>query len=249
MTYTPRSPSKRFYKIDFTAQTTQNLKPDGTFTIDGKSWTSENTTSATTFSLTNGTGLQIVSTGGTNTKYQDNTRTAPLIRSAVTGSGSQFITPYQLSKIRGFRVMFRVSTNAAQNTQAIMVGMEYTFGAALLHAVNSITFSTSQKIIGQVAASTTSTFDSGLAVGSNDVLAVTLSNPFQPDFDYGVFSGGNFPSSLTTQSTWAGVSPDTTLNGNFEVDWRIVIAAPTNGAAGNFTSTITHMQIDQLLYN
>lgn len=47
------------YTLDFTAQTTQNIKTGGdtTYTVDGKTWTANGTANTSAASITNGTGL------------------------------------------------------------------------------------------------------------------------------------------------------------------------------------------------
>ncbi len=249
MTYTPRNPLKRIYKVDFTAQTTQSFKPDGNYTIDGKTWTTENSTNASVLGITNGTGLVMTINSGGQI-YGDNTRSSALIRAAL----SQWVSPFRQQQIKGVRVMFRVTlTSATLNFQFWKGGFEYGSNPTLIHAVAGTGFSSAVSGVGiqsQVTSGTTSARDGTIAVGSNDVFAVTLIFPFGVDFEQNVFSGGNFPSSLTAKTSWGGGSPDTTLNSNFEVDlWRIVMSGQPTGAASPFTITITHMQIDELLFN
>ena len=51
------------YEVDFAAQATQDIKAggDGPYTIDGKQWTASGSALASTLSLTNGVGLEFVS--------------------------------------------------------------------------------------------------------------------------------------------------------------------------------------------
>lgn len=77
------------YEVDFTAQATLTLS-DGAQTIDGKSWTCANNTHATTFVLTNGTGVQIRPKGDSNNRYDNGDRTLPILTVPVSTLWASF---------------------------------------------------------------------------------------------------------------------------------------------------------------
>jgi hypothetical protein len=110
--------------LDFSAQGSQTLNPDGNYTIGGIVWTKVNSTNdSTAMAVTNGSGLVITpkSTGS----WSSNTRTAPAIELPLSNIISNFDTSF------GLRVYLEVaSENPAANTDALLFGIDNLDGTA-----------------------------------------------------------------------------------------------------------------------
>lgn len=65
------------YELDWTAEGTQTITSDTTWAVDGKTWTSANQAQSTTFSVTNGQGLNITATAGGSRTWTSSAQTAP----------------------------------------------------------------------------------------------------------------------------------------------------------------------------
>lgn len=248
MSYVPRNSWVRLYDIDWTAQATQNMKPDATATIDGISWTSENMASASAGGVTNGTGFAITCSAGA-ANYGDNVRTAPLMRANL----SDIIDDVLLGQSKALRFGFRVTlTNADTNFEFAKSGIERAGTPAQFHSVIGRGYNTGNIIIeGQLSTSATST-RSG-ATSSDDYLEMIWKPHWNFDYRHTAWPGTGQPPRTSTFIT----ALTSTLGSNYLRDatdgltttqhLRLIMCAHPTGSANTFTATWTHMFIDRLV--
>lgn len=232
------------YRLDWTAQGSQNIKTNQDYVVDGRTWTTENGANSNTFDITNGTGLVFTSISGNTANYGDNTRTATLFRVNLR----DVVPDFRFSK--RLRILCRVIlANADTNFEFVKMGLEDGESAAvatLAHMLAGRGFSGSLGNQNQITSFSTASNREGLLATNHDVLALIYRPPFLADFYSGQF-GGDFPSGLTFRSSWgAGRCSVTGTTGNAIVDsqLRFVLVCQATGGTGSFTATFTHLRFD-----
>jgi hypothetical protein len=257
--YVPIGGFKNIYKLDFKAQTTQNLIGGGNFTIDGKTWTVENQGNASAFSLTNGTGLVITTNSGTPA-YQPNDRNAPLIRVDVPSLVGNL--SFVMMKALRFRARV-VLTNSDTNFEVAHLAIEWALHPRFVHLVSSRGWIVSaiQNQNGMCndtvdpGATDNETRD-GSAVTSDDVLELVWGLEWMKESRHSLFASGAFPRLSTLQSSMFGNVPTIaadTVKGVMQnttgstLQPRMALAAAPTSSANSFTATFTNLQIDQLV--
>lgn len=103
--------------IDFSSLANSGAFADGTVAIDGVNWTARNTSAASTFQVTNGTGLQFV-TDGTSGEFNNSSRTAAHIGVAA----STLISDFDATGTYLVEAYFPTLTFTSANNRAL-VGM------------------------------------------------------------------------------------------------------------------------------
>lgn len=86
------------YSLDFTAESSQTLSSNTTYTIGGKTWTKSNSASDNTaMAVTNGTGL-VMRPKGDSTLYDNTGRTIPMLSTLMSGliPGFTLRTPFRV---------------------------------------------------------------------------------------------------------------------------------------------------------
>lgn len=235
------------YRLDWTAQGSQDVRTNQAYTVDGRTWTTENGTNSTSFDVTNGTGLVFVSASGNASNYANNTRTATLFRADLSS-----LIP-GLNNNMAIRIMSRVLlTSADTNFELAKVGLENGESAAIAtinHAVMARGFNSAANTMQSQYTwfSTASTFD-GADVRAHDVMVLVYRPPFTVDFYSGLF-GSDFPDerSLTYKSSFVPGRPSavtTTGNSLRSTNLRYLFNAAGAGAASTFTATMTHTRFD-----
>jgi hypothetical protein len=232
------------YEVDFTTQTTQNFQSggDGNYTIDGKTWKVSGTgAAATTFGITNGTGIVI--------KPSASGAAAQEMRSAFTAMSSS-AAPY----LRNLEVWYRATfATLTANEQSPNVGMtaatgtitnwlvrhgyRYVTGVATPGWISDYYYGGVQLAAAARPRTTTNTGD--------DVVVIRLLNSYSVEILTGVWSSGwPSPSALHTRCVMTLFTPTTATQTNPEVnDFGAYIAHFANSGAS--TITVTNMRVVQ----
>lgn len=107
------------YDLDFSAQGTQSLSTDTTYTIDGKVWTKQNSTNDNTaMALTNGSGVVIIPKSTSD--YNGATRTLPLLCLPILS-----VIPTFDRYSQGLRVwIYTSSTNYAASFDSVSLSID-----------------------------------------------------------------------------------------------------------------------------
>ena len=247
--YIPPNSFKRLYTLDFTAQPTQNLIAGGNFTIDGYTWTVENQGNASSFTLTNGTGLVINANSGTQA-YQPNNRLAPLIRSDL----SNFVPQLAFGQIKALRFKSRVLlTNANTNFQVAHLFLEWSTTPIQIHMVNSRgsilgNIRTQNGLVADATPSVgtdTETRD-GSIITNDDVEELIWRMEWIKESRHSLYSSG-FPQNTTYQSSQMAGFGTNIIRDSTSSNIRMGLCAAPTSAGSSFTATWTNLTIDQMI--
>lgn len=227
------------YSLDFTAQSTQDMKAggNGTYTIDGRGW-SANVTQASTFRLLNGTGLQIIRTASASSNPPR--LEIPLVT----------LVP----NLRVFRapvlIWFRVINNAPATSNTWTRCQVYNTGSGS----RLIYFGRCNSAGTQQFRSFTAAVGSPLNTTNNlsdDVYCVVINGQYQAQVYSGVWASGwplwrdmngrgNPPWVSAMNLAAVGFNPGT---GNESFSIGVSAHDPTDGA-GLASMTVTHLQVE-----
>jgi hypothetical protein len=232
------------YDLDWTAQSSQNIKTNTTYTVDGKTWTTENGANSNTFDITSGTGLVFTSISGNTANYGDNTRTATLFRVDL----SSIISDLAFAQYYAIRLLTRISfTSLTSNFQFGKFGLEHAGSPATMHMVHGKGFSTSANALQSQISTTTTSQRSSAVVSTDDVLGLIYRPMFNVDFISGAF-GTSFPKNYTLRSSWAGgMASGVTANVIRDAssnNLRLLYVFQETSGTGSFTATVTRMRVE-----
>lgn len=233
---------KNAYTVDFTAQSSQNIRTggNGTKTIDGKSWTWANDANSNTANVTSGTGI-VLAASNTNVNYNGGTRNVPILTIPVTS----LFSSYNIAN-HALRLQVRVLlTNSITNFEFVGAGFEYVTtptnqGYRMLKG-----FSTTPNRIqteDNVAGSTTIRQVSSSS--SEDILGIIFRDPNNYFTMSGVFS--STPMNAGTNRT--SVHPSGTTIA-YATDLQVCLyylTINTQGSTDGFQVTFTHLQLDYI---
>lgn len=229
------------YEIDFSAEATQAFTADGSVLIDGKTWTVANKAAATTFGITNGSGL-IIGPSTSNTEYSGANRTCPIITIPVSSLLSSFdlfahelrLTVY-LSAINGdantelARAGFEVTS--APTNQNVMVAKGFGLGAVTIRSVFNL--------------AGVATLVDDATNNSDNVLSLYYSpKALRAETRSGVYSGG-FPAT-TRGRRFMSLGGAVASYPATSTDLRVLLAAQSGNVSGNFSVTIHSMKLEAL---
>lgn len=240
----PGSAWQRAYYLDFTQQANLTVA-SGSNTIDGKTWTGTNTTSAATFAIQQGTGL-VVAANSSNTDYFNANRTTPLLRTPI----STLFPGYSIER-HIVRVMCRVIlTNADTNFEFAKVGIENNGSPTSLNfttARGSSGGSIVTECHGTLASTTTIYTGTGLSSGTapgDDIMGVVFDAPTGVEWRSGLFANNQFPQSFRFRAStiFAQSTPIMLLPS----DPCVVLVHQTDNSTAAFTATFTHLAIDYI---
>lgn len=265
--YNPPTTWQTLYFLDFTAQSNLNIKTAGSpVTIDGRSWTSVNMGSATSFQIINGTGLSI-NPAANSGSGNPTARACPLITIPLTN-----LLPATLNVTRHIiRAVVRVQlTGASVASQGIRAGWE--LGSAPLTQAWSLfrgfsTLSTGGGGGGQQEMGVQESVLSALPAGVTSFATSTGAT----DDVYGLFWDPSNRFELRTDVFSSGVPTAiqvfryaniqnlknfavNTTTPNFDVESKFQLQADMNlmlgaqdsapSGGGSFTGVFTHLRID-----
>lgn len=241
---------RTIYAVDFTAQGTQNLKTggDGNKTIDGKTWALENSASATSIDLTNGTGIVIVC-NTVNSGYSGASRNLPILSCKVSNGAAGIFGALRIYSIQShiLRVMARVTlTNADADFEGARIGIEDTTAPtnqsfSIFKGRDSgdhvVTVSDISGTSTNVSSSTTSFTD--------DVLGFAFEAPDLVEGWTGVYdsSAGRLPYAFATFRSTERMNMSLPLL-RLPAQPQLFLAAQTGNTAGTLTATYTHLRVD-----
>lgn len=232
------------YDLDWSAQGSQNIKTNQNYTVDGKTWTTENGANSNTFDITNGTGLVFTSISGNTANYVNNIRTATLFRVDL----SSLVPDLAFGQYIALRFLTRFTiTNSDTNFEIMKFGLEHAASPATMHMVAGNGFNGLLGTQNQISTTATTQFDNVTAT-TDDVFGFIYKPPFITDFVTGASSGGNFPSTFTTRSSFvggmaSGVTGNVIRNAVAN-NLRMVLLAHAAGAVSTFTATFIRTRIE-----
>lgn len=248
MAYVPRDSWIERYKLDFTAQSTQALKPNGTYTIDGVSWTSENTAAATSVDVTNGTGLVFVIPAGP-TFYNQGTRTSPLIRCDFT----DLIGDLEFARIRALRLRTRILlTNVNEQAEFAKFGWERATTPAQFHCLPGkgwpVPSPAGVGIQDQLETNSLASTGNETLITTDDVIeCIWALGDWSHDIRRATYLDG-FPRQTTFLTASSGAIGANVMADRTSAHVRAVFNAQPTGSTTAFTATFTHFQIHELLH-
>lgn len=234
------------YDLDWAAQGSQNIKTNQGYTVDGKTWTTENGANSNTFDITNGTGLVFTSLSGNAGNYGDNLRTATLFRVDLFS----LVPDFAFSNYLALRLLSRISIASADtNFEFMKFGLEHAGAPTTMHMLAG--YGSSGGTLGtqnQMSTSTT-TQREAIAATTDDVIGIFYRPPFMADFLSGVSSGGNFPATFTTRSSFTGglstaLATPNVIRNAVSNNPRLVLSAQATGAVSTFTATFIRTRIE-----
>lgn len=232
------------YEVDFTAQTTQDLKGggDGNKTIDGKTWLLGNSANCTSIDVTNGVGIVFVASATITGYYEGGaTRNAPNLTLPISSA----LALYDLNQ-NAVRVVTRIQlTNADTAAEGGKLFMEYVSTPANQNAAiakwfngGAISFATNESH----APTFTNPYPTNSSNGTDDLLGLV----FIPDKGWQAWSGllatgdkmrlrnqrGSFKQAMGAPAILQGS------------DVRLGLCQVTNNNTASLTTTFTHMRVD-----
>lgn len=184
--------------LDFSAQGSQAMGTNGSYTIGGYSWSRQNAASdRVAMALTNGTGL-VIQPGTSD--YFDATRTVPLVRLPL----SQLAIP-NLSWSTRLRIWAYISAdNSAANFDFCGAGLDNDATTRDFLTVRMFNTTGNIGVRKNVDSVRTDALTSGLTLGAtNRVIVCELEGvlPTQMRAYYGSFGATDFPTLTTLQAT------------------------------------------------
>jgi hypothetical protein len=237
-------------EIDFTAESSQDIDADTTYTIAGDTWTVANSSNASAMDVTNGTGIVVAATGGASRNYTSGQRNAPLLWCPI----KDLFSSWSLVDHTAIRVLAQVSlANFETNEEFAKVGFESIPNASRQHWV----VASGRTGGNQSAQSLTSVegvaYTNSVTVSAPDALRVELTTSRVASYSYGTMSGSSFPESwVEIESTFAPFDSS-------GIVWRerednvhtsavavVLVAQPSATSLNTFTVTIPQIQIEYL---
>lgn len=233
--------------LDFTAQTTQTLSPDGNYTIGSYTFTKINSAhDSTAMVLTNGVGIVIVPDSSSN--YYTTTRTLPALTVNLTS-----IIPNLILTSR-IRVWLYISAyNGAANYDAAVIGIENPTSNSN-YSIRKIYNSFSRFYAGSLYNGGNRTdIYSSVAANTNNVLVLDLVGGvvgYIASQCVGTWSSGwPAPSSLLPVAL-CGIGSSTEVNieavGATSL-WKVLIGANRSGSGTALSVTLARLKIEYIL--
>ena len=230
--------------LDFSAEGTQTLSSDTTYTIGGLTWTKINSVNdAVAMTVTNGSGL-IVQPGATS-DYNSTTRTLPAITLPISSASAS------INYTSALRVwVYIAATNATGNYHNAVLGVESggTLSAYIVKAGYDNGLNGKSGWINFAGTPTTRLQQTGAPFTTNDVIVLDLPHGIigaHMMLSAGTYSAG-FPaySALLPASTTriSAVTPNATAISG----WRVLLGAQRAGAGVTLSVTIGRLKIEYL---
>lgn len=225
--------------LDFSAQDSQTLSANQSYTIGGYSWTKFNSANdSTAMAVTNGSGLVIVPAQSTD--YNGATRTTPGLRLPL--SSFMAAADYGMS----LRVMAYVSaSNEGANYDGFRVGIDSgsaVFGYMAYRGRTTIGNGFSTHI--QVNSANPGYQNKAVTLGaSNNCVMVEIPKLGYPELlvRHGQYSSG-WPTVWTSASSYAALSTD--LATFTLADMGLVIGAQRAGSVTAYSVTVARLRVD-----
>lgn len=239
-------------ELDFTAQTTQSISSDGSYTIGGYSFTKINSADdRVAMAVTNGTGLVVQpgTAGANGGDYINNIRTLP----ALTMALSTYVPNFTLdTPIRVW--LYNSADNAAANYDACVLAFERPNGNTNYAAKKGYSGALSLNCTANFNASNQGQTNS-TGVYTNNVFVLECLDglsSLRSRFFSGTFGNG-FPGFSTLKQV-ATVGPST---GAFDSqftgqpsDWNLLIGAQRAGSStSTYSTTIARIRIEYIAIN
>lgn len=245
MTYRTNKHWITVFDLDFTAQTTQTLSPDTTYTIGGYTFTKHNSANEVSNTvLTNGTGIVITPTSSTD--MVNSTRSLPLLFLPF----SQANIP-NLDWESGIRVWMYISAaNPAANFDNTVLAIgndstDWTYGA--LRGFNGTAGIWLRRTINS-SSNASGVFGTTVTGANAQIMSVTVNGLWDSMYHGNLTTGTPWPTYVRPMNSWAdGTGAQTDgFAGNAGTPGAMGVwfGAMRSGSGTSFSSTIARLRID-----
>jgi hypothetical protein len=244
VSYNPARTWKNAYSLDFTAQTTQNLKTggDGTKTIDSKSWALTNSANANTIDITNGTGL-VIAASNTNVNYTGTTRTCPILTVPITT-----VFPSCNLFTHMLRLQARILlTNSITNFEFGGLAFEYTSPTSQnFHTLKGFS-TTPNRIQAEDSTASATTIRQVSTSSTDDILCIIYRPPWTYMTTSGAFSTTPMNATTARLNGCGQIEQTSVITTASELQIGLyLITINTQGQTDGFQVTFTHLQLDYM---